>query len=128
MRTIISFSVGAALALLAGSLATAQNIATGQDNYEAWPVLADPFPSTGGGGIMIHDYDPVVANGRCTTNFRAVEPNGTTYRNSIVFDAVETGGGILCTNGRWRSADGSATGTTPFRVFIKGGVKRGSGD
>ena len=128
MRTIISVSVGAALALLTGSLATAQNIATGQDNYEAWPVLADPFPSTGGGGIMIHDYDPVVSGAQCATRFRAIEPNGTTYHKSIVFDAIEAQGGILCTNGRWRSADGSATGTTPFRVFIKGGVKRGSGE
>ncbi|RDJ21284.1 hypothetical protein DWF00_13265 [Bosea caraganae] len=88
--------------------------------------MTDPFPSTGGGGIMIHDYDPVVANGACTTNFRAVEPNGTAYRNVITFDAVETQGGTLCSNGKWRSADGSASGTTRFRVFIKDGVKRGS--
>lgn len=122
MCKIISLSCCAALALLTGGFATAQ------DNYESWPVLADPFPSTGGGGIMIHDYDPVVSGGQCTTKFRAIEPNGTTYRNSIVFDAIETQGGVLCSNGRWTSADGSATGTTPFRVFIKGGVKRGSGE
>jgi hypothetical protein len=35
-------------------------------------------------------------------------------------------GGTLCTNGKWRAADGSASGTTPFRVFIKDGVKRRS--
>ena len=122
MAKIISLSCCAALALLAGGAATAQN------NYESWPVLADPFPSTGGGGIMIHDYDPVVSGVQCTTKFRAIEPNGTTYRNSIVFDAIETQGGVLCSNGRWTSADGSMTGTTPFRVFIKGGVKRGSGE
>lgn len=100
--------------------------ATAQESYENWTPLADPFPSTGGGGIMIHDYDPVVADGKCTTKFRAVEPNGTTYRNLIVFDAVESQGGILCTNGKWRSADGGAEGTTPFRVFIKDGIRRGS--
>lgn len=100
----------------------------GQAPYESWPVLTDPFPSTGGGGIMIHDYDPVVAGGQCSTNFRAIEPNGTVYRNAIVFDAVETQGGTLCTNGRWRSLDSDATGTTPFRVFLRGGVKRGSGE
>lgn len=122
MRAIISLGFGAALALLANGIAKAQ------DNYEAWAPLADPFPSTGGGGIMIHDYHPVVSGGQCTTKFRAIEPNGTTYHNSIVFEAVETQGGVLCTNGKWRSADGSATGTTPFRVFIKGGVKRGSGE
>lgn len=111
-----------ALALLAGGVAAAQ------ENYESWPVLTDPFPSTGGGGIMIHGYDVTVADGRCTTPFRAIEPNGTVYRNVIVFDAVETLGGVLCTNGAWRSLDGDATGTTPFRVFIKNGVTRGSGE
>lgn len=100
----------------------------GQVSYESWTVLIDPFPSTGGGGIMIHDYDPVVADGRCSTNFRAIAPDGTVYRNAIVFDAVETQGGILCTNGKWRSLDSDASGTTPFRVFLKGGVKRGSGE
>jgi hypothetical protein len=33
-------------------------------------------------------------------------------------------GGILCTNGKWRAVDGSASGTTPFRMFIKDGVVR----
>lgn len=122
IRTVVSFGLGAALAFLAGGAVMAQ------ENYASWPVLADPFPSTGGGGIMIHDYDPVVSGGQCMTQFRAIEPNGTTYRNSIVFDAVQTQGGVLCHNGRWTSADGSATGTTPFRVFIKDGVKRGSGE
>ena len=77
---------------------------------------------------MIHDYDPVVAGGTCTTLFRAIEPNGTVYRNSIVFDAVATQGGVLCTNGKWRSLDSDAAGTTPFRVFIKDGIRRGSAD
>jgi len=97
-----------------------------QERFEDWPLLTNPFPSTGGGGIMIHDYDPLIAGGKCTTKFRAVEPNGTTYHNLIEFEAVETQGGVLCANGKWRSADGSASGTTPFRVFIKDGVRRGS--
>jgi hypothetical protein len=113
----------AALALL-GSLIPA----AAQEDYDAWAPLTDPFASTGGGGIMIHDYDPVVAGGKCTTNFRAIDPNGAIYRNAIVFDAVEVQGGTLCTNGKWRSLDGSASGTTPFRVFLKNGVKRGSAD
>lgn len=111
---------------LAGASLLLATAVAAQENYEAWAPLSDPFPSTGGGGIMIHDYDPVVANGVCTTHFRAVEPNGTTYHNAITFDAVEIQGGTLCRNGRWRAADGSASGTTPFRVFIKNGVKRGS--
>lgn len=128
MRMIISFrkvvplGLGTALALLTSGAVMAQ------ENFDSWPVLADPFPSTGGGGIMIHDYDPVVSGGQCRTQFRAIEPNGTTYRNSIVFDALKTQGGVLCHNGRWTSSDGSATGTTPFRVFIKDGVRRGSGE
>ena len=122
MRDAISFSFIVAFSTLAALGATAQ------ESFESWAPLKDPFPSTGGGGIMIHDYDPVVANGTCTTNFRAIEPNGTVYRNAIVFDATETQGGILCSNGRWRSLDNAATGTTPFRVFIKNGVRRGSAD
>jgi hypothetical protein len=102
--------------------------AVAQDDFESWSPLKNPFPSTGGGGIMIHDYDPVVADGTCTTNFRAIEPNGTVYRNAITFEAAETQGGVLCTGGKWRSLDSNATGTTPFRVFIKGGVKRGSAE
>ena len=51
---------------------------------------------------------------------------GCDDNNTIAFDAVPAQGGILCTNGRWRSKDGSASGTTPFRVFIKDGVVRRS--
>ena len=107
----------AMIALATASSAVAQA-------YDSWPVLQNPFPSTGGGGIMIDGYEPVVADGKCRTNFNAVEPNGTVYRNRIEFDAMPTAGGILCTNGRWQSLDGSATGTTPFQVFIKDGVVR----
>ena len=114
------------LATLAATAFAGATLAQPAETYGSWAPLIDPFPSTGGGGIMIHDYEPVVTEGRCTTAFRAIEPNGTVYRNTVVFDAVETQGGVLCTNGRWRSADGSATGTTPFRVFIKDGVRRGS--
>uniref|UniRef100_UPI002FC6844E hypothetical protein n=1 Tax=Bosea sp. (in: a-proteobacteria) TaxID=1871050 RepID=UPI002FC6844E len=115
------------IAAFATALATlAAHGAAAQEDFESWAPLEDPFPSTGGGGIMIHDYDPVVGAGKCVTRFRAVEPGGTTYHNLIEFDATATQGGVLCANGRWRSADGSASGTTPFRVFIKGGVKRGS--
>ncbi len=120
MRDAILFSFIAAFSAITGAAA--------QESFETWKPLKDPFPSTGGGGIMIHDYAPVVAGGKCTTNFRAIEPNGTVYRNAIVFDASETQGGVLCSNGKWRSLDSDATGTTPFRVFIKGGVKRGSAD
>lgn len=94
-------------------------------NYESWPLLQPKFPSTGGGGVMIHGYDPIVANSRCTTDFQAVLPDGAIYRNEVSFDAVPTAGGILCTNGKWRAKDGSAEGTTPFQVFIKDGVRRG---
>jgi hypothetical protein len=116
MRTTSIFLIAAATIGLAGA-ASAQS-------YDGWPLLQNPFPSTGGGGIMIDGYEPVVADGRCRTNFNAIEPNGTVYRNRIEFDAVSTAGGILCTNGRWQSLDGSATGTTPFEVFIKDGVMR----
>lgn len=118
--------------LLAGALAcfaatgAAAQPAGGEEAYETWPVLEPSFPSTGGGGIMIGEYRPVVAGSTCSTPFTATEPNGTVHRNVVEFDALPTRGGILCQNGRWRSADGAASGTTPFRVFIKDGVARGS--
>lgn len=99
--------------------------AVSAEDYESWPLLKPEFESTGGGGIMIKDYDPVVSGGRCSTAFRAVEPDGATYHNIVEFDAVPVAGGILCTRGRWRARDGSAEGTTPFEVFIRDGVKRG---
>jgi hypothetical protein len=92
--------------------------------YETWPPLTAEFPSTGGGGVLIRGYDPVVAAGKCTTDFQAALPDGALYRNEVSFDAVPTAGGILCTNGKWRAKDGSAEGTTPFEVFIKDGIKR----
>ena len=98
--------------------------ARAQENYMSWEPIKPLFESTGGGGVMIGGYDPVVEGGKCRTDFTASEPNGTVYYNSVEFDAEPAQGGILCTNGKWRSRDGSATGTTPFRVFIKDGVKR----
>ncbi len=113
-------------AALAGAILVCAMSAKAQESYESWPLLQRSFPSTGGGGIMIGEYDPVIVGDKCTTKFTATEPNGTVYRNSIEFDAVPAQGGILCTNGRWRSEDGADTGTTPYRVFIKDGIRRGS--
>ena len=125
MRTTTRLYAALALTALAGSLILPMASAQ-QDALDAWPLLKDPFPSTGGGGIMIHDYKPVVSGSKCNTPFRAITPDGTTYANTVEFDAVPAQGGILCQNGRWQSLDGTAKGTTPFRVFIKDGVMRGS--
>lgn len=102
--------------------------ASASDAFDAWPRLESTFPSTGGGGIMIKGYDPVITGTKCITTFMAVEPGDkpNVYPNIVEFDAVPTAGGILCTNGRWRSFDGSANGTTPFRVFFKDGVFKAS--
>ncbi len=100
--------------------------AAGQENYASWELLKNPFESTGGGGIMIGGYDPVIVGDKCRTDFTATEPGGKVYYNKVEFDAVPVQGGTLCTNGKWRAADDSASGTTPFRVFIKDGVKRRS--
>lgn len=120
MFTTKSVLVAAVLA----SLSVAGAVAA--ENYSNWHVLQNPFPSTGGGGIMIDDYRPVVTGNKCLTNFTARTPEGGAFRNIIAFDAVPTQGGILCTNGMWASLDGSATGTTPFEVFIKDGIVRRS--
>ena len=99
-----------------------------QENYESWPLLRSTFPSTGGGGIVIKGYDPVIIGGKCVTTFMAVEPGAEpkVYPNFIEFEAVRAQGGTLCHNGRWRAFEGGDTGTTPYRVFFKDGVFRGS--
>jgi hypothetical protein len=102
--------------------------AAAQENYESWPVLKSTFPSTGGGGIVIKGYDPVITGSKCVTTFMAVEPvtPPNVYYNIVEFDAVPVQGGTLCTEGKWRAFDNSASGTTPYRVFFKDGVFRGS--
>ncbi len=119
---IIGVLCAAALAALAAPGVSAQ------ENYASWQVLKSSFLSTGGNGIMIKGYDPVIVGNKCVTTFMAVEPgpNGKVYPNYVEYDAVPAQGGTLCTNGKWQSADGSASGTTPFRVFIKDGAKRRS--
>ena len=116
-RTIFAIAIIAGVA--AGTPASAED-------YESWQVLENPFPSTGGGGIMIADYNPIVVGNTCTTNFRAIEPSGKAYHNVVEFEAIEVNGGTLCANGKWRAVDGSSSGTTPLRVFLKNGIARRS--
>jgi hypothetical protein len=99
------------------------------EDYESWPLLKSTFPSTGGGGITIKGYDPVITGAKCVSTFMAVEAgdNPKVYANYIEFDAAPAAGGTLCSNGRWRAFEGGATGTTPFRLFFKDGVFRGKG-
>jgi hypothetical protein len=118
MRIVAAFILAAGLALPIPALA--------QENYESWRLHTETFPSTGGGGVTIGAYRPVVAGNKCTTDFTATLADGKVYHNSVEFDAVAEQGGILCTNGKLRAKDGSAEGTTPYRVFIKDGVTRGS--
>ena len=115
----------ASLALLLIT-AAAPHAAAADTDYGAWPILTNPFESTSGGGVMIDGYKPVVAGRTCTTDFSVKMPDGAVYENSIVFEAVQVQGGVLCTAGRWRAKDGSATGTTPFEVFIRDGMVRRS--
>ena len=116
----LAISIALVLALTAN--------ASAQENYERWPVLKSTFPSTGGGGIMIKGYDPVIVGAKCVTTFMAVEPGagGNVYPNFIEFEAVPAEGGTLCRNGKWRAFEGGAAGTTPFRLYFKDGIFRGS--
>ena len=116
-----------AICLIVCSAFVASN-ASAQENYESWPVLRSTFPSTGGGGIIIKGYDPVITEGKCITTFMAVEsgPNPKVYASLIEFEAVPAQGGTLCQNGKWRAFSGGDSGTTPYRVFYKDGVFRGS--
>jgi len=99
-----------------------------QENYESWPLLKSTFLSTGGNGIIIKGYDPVIVGGKCVTTFMAVTPDAEPkiYPNFIEYEAVPAAGGTLCQNGKWRAFEGGASGTTPFRIFFKDGVFRGS--
>jgi hypothetical protein len=97
-----------------------------QENYESWEPLQSTFESTGGGGIIIKGYDPVIVGDKCVTDFTATDPAGKVYYNTVEFEIVQAQGGTLCTNGKWRAVDGSMSGTTPFRVFFKDGVRRRS--
>jgi hypothetical protein len=85
-------------------LATTTPGTSAQENYESWPLLRSTFPSTGGGGIVIKGYDPVITGGKCLTTFMAVEPGAEpkVYPNFIEFEAVAAQGGTLCQNGKWR--------------------------
>ena len=118
------------LACLAALLLTAATAPTtvAKEAYDSWPVLKSTFPSTGGGGMMIKGYDPVITGKRCITTFMAVDPGAdpNVYTSVVEFEARSVAGGVLCENGKWRAFEGGASGTTPFRVFFKDGVFRGS--
>ena len=124
-KTSVALLAALSIGLTAVGLLAVSSVSA-QEKFETWPLLKGEFPSTGGGGIVIKGYNPVIAGGKCSTPFSAHDPNGAVYNNIVEFDAVPAQGGILCTNGKWRAVDGSATGTTPFRVFFKDGVVRGS--
>jgi hypothetical protein len=109
-----------------GLAALAPLSARAQENYEGWEILQSTFESTGGGGIIIKGYEPVIVGDKCVTNFTATEPGGKVYYNKVEFETVPVQGGTLCTNGKWQALDGSMSGTTPLRVFLKDGVRRRS--
>ena len=71
-------------------------------NYESWPLLRSTFPSTGGNGIMIKGYDPVIVGGKCITTFMAVTPGDKpqVFANVAEFEAVAVAGGTLCRDRR----------------------------
>jgi hypothetical protein len=116
-------AAAAALIALAVSGALAQEK---QENYDSWPPLQSTFESTGGNGIMIKGYDPVILRDKCVTTFMAVTPapDVNVYFNVIEFEATPVQDGTLCANGKWRATDGSANGTTSFRMFFKDGSFR----
>jgi hypothetical protein len=128
VRRNLETAMRAMIMLIGLCAALAAPSAMAQENFESWPLLKSTFPSTGGGGITIKGYDPVITGGKCVTTFMAVEagPDPKVYSNVIEFEAVSAQGGTLCQNGKWRAFDGGATGTTPYRVFFKDGQFRGS--
>jgi hypothetical protein len=84
-----------------------------------WVPLPTRFESTGGGWMIDHDR-PALLGDRCVTAFSVTSPQGETFRNIAVFEAVPAEGGVLCTAGRWRAEDGTGeAGTTPLEVFLR---------
>ena len=126
--TILTLVLGMGPASAPISAQGTQPATSPAEDYASWPLLKSTFPSTGGGGITIKGYDPVVTGAKCITTFMAVEAgdNPKVYTSVIEFEAVPAQGGTLCHNGKWRAFEGGATGTTPFRVFLKDGVWRGN--
>ena len=114
--------------LVLGCLTLMASIVEAEEAFESWPPLTSTFPSTGGNGITIKGYDPVITGATCVTAFMAVEPgpDPKVYPGVVKFEAVPMQGGILCQNGKWQAFDNGGSGTTPFRVFFKDGVFRGS--
>jgi hypothetical protein len=110
--------------LVAATLMASATAAVAADDFSNWPPLKSTFPSTGGNGIIIKGYDPVITSGKCITTFMAVEPGNDpkVYTSVIEFEAVPMDGGTLCQNGKWRAFDGGASGTTPYRVYFKNGM------
>src|SRR2546423_15687508 len=102
MRIVI---VGLALTLASGAAA--------QESFETWRLHTPSFPSTGGNGVIIGEYRPVIVGDKCTTDFTATLPDGKVYYNSVGFDAIPMQGGTLCTEERWRGADLRADRLTP---------------
>ena len=119
MRMVAALIVG-----MAAAPAFAQTAA--QENYDTWRLHTPTFGSTGGNGVIIGEYRPVISGDKCSTDFTATLADGKVYYNTVEFDAVPAQGGILCTNGKWRAKDGSANGTTPYQMFVKNGVIRGN--
>ena len=117
----------AAAFMLAACLALAGSIisALAQSGPATWPVLPETFESTGGGGWMITEYRPVVDGAICKTDFVTVSPDAKDrFPATVQWTAIPRDGGIYCTEGKWRTKDGSGSGTTPLEVFIKDGVVR----
>lgn len=120
------FMVARLVSIVLGLAAQGAAAQDPRENFENWAPLEPVFESTGGGGIVIGGYDPVIVGDKCVTKFTATEPGGKVYYNIVEFETVAVQGGILCTDGKWRAEDGSMSGTTPFRVFIKDGMRRRS--
>lgn len=110
---------------LAGSVISAWAQASPNAAPSQWPILPESFESTGGGGWMITEYRPVVDGAVCRTDFVTVSPDGKDkYPATVEWTANPRDGGTYCASGKWRTKDGSGSGTTPLEVFVKDGVVR----
>jgi hypothetical protein len=107
------------LALITLLLAPALPAIAQLPDLTGWAPLERRFESTGGGGWVIDQYDPVLAGRSCRTSFLALGPAGERVANIVEWEAVPVPGGVLCRDGRWRGQDGQGAGTTPLQVFLR---------
>lgn len=120
---VIGNSAYAHAGALANPANDAQAIATALQDQGFEVLLGLDLDKRGFDG-KVRDFSRVLSQADAGDFFYAGHGLQLLGRNYLVPVAAQ--GGTLCQNGKWRAFDGGASGTTPYRLFFKDGVFRGS--